>query len=228
MNEMHEPGPAARRSRFWRDAGFAWMDLALVVAGSLALRFGLLRFAWYSSFHDQHAFWAELVPIWIACVSLMLFFRRHQGRRADDAAYREDLRQGRLKRMSLRSRSVVMLVSLVLIVGGSVIREPYAAIGLALGVPTLLLFALEELNIVLRPGDSLVVRDRRDELVEFFKARSLQIGYFVAILSLLCSYVVSLAAPRYASLLLSVVLVVSLLVPAHVYHRLDRRAGGDE
>ncbi|HEV2700744.1 MAG TPA: hypothetical protein VGV09_03875 [Steroidobacteraceae bacterium] len=227
MSDVRDEGAPARRSSYWREVGCAWLDLALVVVGSLALRFGLMRFAWFSSFHDNHAFWAELVPIWLVVISFMLFVRP-RWRGAEDAAYREDLRRGRLKRMSLASRSAVLLVSLGLIVVGSIFRGPYQVVALAVGVPTLVLFALEEVNIVLRPGDSLVVRDRPDELVEFFKARSLQIGYLVAVLSLLCSYVVSLAAPRYASMLLSVVLVVSLLVPAHVYHRLDRRAGGDD
>ena len=214
------------RHSYWRGVGFTWVDLALVTAASVALRFVLGHFPWFQTFEARHTFWADLIPIWVVCIALPLFFRR-KARLAEQAAFREDLREGRVKRMSLASRSAVMLVSLALVVTASFIQGPYEAVCLVLGVPVLLLFAAEELNIILRPGDS-VLTDRHDELLAFFRARTLQVGYSVAILSLVTVYLVSLFASQYVSVLLPIVLTISLLAPSLFYNRLDRRAETDE
>jgi hypothetical protein len=226
MSDDESGGRSGHRSGYWRGVGFAWVDLVLVTAASLALRFILGHFLWFQRFDARHNFWAELTPIWMACLTFPLFFRR-KARLAEQAAFREDLRQGRVKRMSLASRSAVMLVSLGLVVTGSLIQGPSEAVCLVLGVPALLLFAAEELNIILRPGDS-VLTDRHDELLAFFRARTLQVGYSVAIFSLITVYLVSLLASRYVSALLPIVLTISLLAPSLFYNRLDRRAGIDE
>jgi hypothetical protein len=217
---------ARHRHNYWKGVGSTWIDLALVTAASLALRFILRNFIWFQRFEANHNFYAELMPIWVVCIALPVFFRR-KARLAEQAAFTEDLRQGRVKRMSLASRSAVMLVSLALVVTASFIPGPYEAVCLMLGVPLLLLFAAEELNIILRPGDS-VLTDRHDELLAFFRARTLQVGYSVAILSLVTVYLVSLLASRYVSVLLPILLTISLLAPSFFYNRLDRRAAIDE
>ena len=226
MSDDESGSRARHRLGYWRDVGFTWIDVALAAAASLALRFIFGHFLWFQRFDARHNFWAELTPIWVVCISFPLFFRR-KARLAEQAAFREDLRQGRVKRMSLASRSAVMLVSLALVVMGSLTQGPYESICLVLGVPALLLFAAEEFNIILRPGDS-VLTDRHDELLAFFRARTLQVGYSVAILSLVTVYLVSLLASRYVSVLLPIVLTISLLAPSLFYNRLDRRAGTDE
>jgi O-antigen ligase len=70
--------------------------------------------------------------------------------------------------------------------------------------------------------------DPHDELLKFFKARTLQVGYSTAIFALAALYIVSLSGSRYVAILLPLALAISLLVPAFVYRRLDRRAGADE
>ena len=73
-----------------------------------------------------------------------------------------------------------------------------------------------------------MLTDRHDELLAFFRARTLQVGYSVAILSLVTVYLVSLFASQYVSVLLPIVLTISLLAPSLFYNRLDRRAETDE
>jgi len=64
--------------------------------------------------------------------------------------------------------------------------------------------------------------------LRFFMARTLQMGYSIAILSLLTLYLISLFASRYVGVLLPIVLTISLLSPSFLYSRLDRRAAIDE
>jgi hypothetical protein len=90
-----------------------------------------------------------------------------------------------------------------------------------------MLFAMEELVIILRPGN-FVFPDPHDELLAFFRARTLQVGYSIAILSLATLYLVSLFATRYLAPLLPIMLAISLLAPSFFYSRLDRRAGANE
>jgi hypothetical protein len=227
MSEEGGERITAQRNSYWREIGFNWLYLVLSLAVLLVLRYILLRLSWFQRFEVSHQFWAEMTPIWIVCLLFSLFFRR-KARRAEAAAFSADLRQGRVKRMSLPSRSAVMLTSLGLVVAGSLLQGPYRAGCLVLGAPVLLLFALEELNIILRPGDSVSLSDRQDELVAFFRARTLQVGYCVAILSLFTLYLVSLFASQFVLVLLPVVLTISLLAPSLLYSRLDRRAEADE
>lgn len=227
MGNIDGEGLTLHRSTYWKDIGFAWLDLALCTATILALRFLVLQhFIWFQRFNAVHGFWAQIIPTWIVVCIFSAFFRR-KARRAEAAAFREDLRQGRVMRISLASRSAIMLAALGLVVSGSLIQGPYSAVCIVLGVPVLLLFAVEELNILLRPGES-VRTDRHDELVAFFRARSLQVGYTTAILSLVTLYLVSLFADRYVGVLLPILLTSSLLVPSFLYRQLDRRAAIDE
>jgi hypothetical protein len=156
--------------------------------------------------------------------SNLYIFRRKQ-RSAEQLRFREDLRAGRVQRISLATRCAVMLASLGLVVTGSLVED--GTIFLMLGGPVLFLFAVEEFNIIMRPGDS-VLTNPRDELLAFFKARSLQLGYSIAILSLAVLCLVGLFATRYVGVLLPVALTVSLLAPSLLYSRLDRRAGAAE
>jgi hypothetical protein len=220
-------GTRTHRSNYWREIGFAWLDLALCTSVILAVQFLVLRhFLWFQRFEASHGFWAQLIPTWVVVCIFFVFFRR-KARLAEAAAFREDFRQGRVKRMSLASRSATMLIALGLVVSGSLIPGPYSALCLVLGVPVLLLFGVEELNILLRPGES-VRTDRHDELLAFFRARALQLGYSLAILSLVTLYLISLFAGRFVGVLLPIVLTISLLAPSFLYSRLDRRAAIDE
>jgi hypothetical protein len=226
MTKGGDEGTATHRSSYWRDIGFAWLDLAVCTTAILALRFLVLQhFVWFQSFDASHEFWAQLTPVWVVCV--LYSFLRRKSRLAEAVAFREDFRQGHVKRMSLASRSSIMFVALGLVVSGSLIRGPYSAVCLVLGVPVLLLFGVEELNILLRPGES-VRTDRHDELLAFFRARTLQVGYSIAILSLITLYLISLFASQYVGVLLPIVLTISLLAPSFLYSRLDRRAAIDE
>lgn len=227
MSNRDGEGVAARRTRFWRDIGFAWLDLALCTTVILALRFLVLQhFVWFQRFDAEHTFWAQLVPVWVVVCIFFALFRR-KARLAEAAAFRADLRQGHVRRMSLAARSAIMLTALGLVVSGSLIHGPRSTVCLVLGVPVLLLFAIEELNILLRPGES-VRTDRHDELVAFFRARTLQMGYSIAILSLITLYVISLFVRQYVIVLLPILLTISLLAPSFLYRQLDRRAAIDE
>jgi hypothetical protein len=155
---------------------------------------------------------------------IIFIFRRRQ-RIKDQLRFREDLRAGRVKRMSLAMRRSVMLISLSMVVDGSSTED--GTIFLMLGGPVLLLFSIEEINIILRPGNA-VLTNPRDELLAFFKARSLQVGYSIAILSMAVLCFVGLFATRYVGALLPVGLTISVLAPSLFYSRLDRRAGADE
>jgi hypothetical protein len=226
MSTVRGEGPELQRSGFWRDGALGLTDLALAAATAMLIHFALAYFSWFQRFEERHGFWASILPSWVGIMLVMHFFRRKQ-RLKEQAAYSMDLRQGRVARMSLASRCAVMLVALTLVVAGAFIQSPYGRACLLLGVPVLMLFALEELIIILRPGN-FVFPDPHDELLAFFRARTLQVGYSIAILSLATLYLVSLFATRYLGLLLPIMLAISLLAPAFFYSRLDRRAGANE
>ena len=99
-------------------------------------------------------------------------------------------------------------------------REPIGTRILAL---LFLLFAAVELNFIIHPGETLRP-DPHDELLLFFRARMLKVGYVTAILALTALYFASLFASPYVGLLVPIALTISLLVPALVYRRLDRQA----
>ena len=226
MSDEHSEDKGAQRIRFWKDGAVGLIEIALVIAGSLLLRFILSHFSWFQKLEEHHRFWTELVPIWLVVIPFLYFFRRKH-RLAENQAYSEDLRQGRVKRMSLVSRCVVILFTLGLVVTGSLMQGPDGTFYLLLGVPAFFLFAGAELVLILRPGNS-VLGDPHDELLNFFKARMLQAGYTTALLSVSALYLCSLFSTKYVGVLLPVVLTVSLLAPGFVYVRLDRQAGADE
>jgi hypothetical protein len=232
MSEGDGEKITAQRNTYWRRlvlfAPVNWLEIVLFIAVISVLQYVLLRLPWFQRFGASHPFLAWFTPYFLVIVLFSLFFRP-KARRAEAAARIADLRQGRVKRMSLASRSAVLLTSMGLVVTGFLLQgRPYASVCLVLGTPALLLFALEELNIILRPGDSVSLSDRHDELVAFFRARTLQVGYCVAILSLFTLYLVSLFARQYVVVLLPIGLTISLLAPSLLYRRLDRRAEADE
>jgi hypothetical protein len=221
--------PPSRARKF----GWAsWIELAVAATAYLlalhyrpfANLFGL------ASFEARHGDWAEILFICTALIVLksayLRIFRQSQ-LLAEIKAAREQLEQGRLKRMPLSVRSAFLLCMLSLVSLGWYAREPYGARILVIAVPLFLLFAAMEFGAVVRPGDS-VLPDPQDELLLFFRARMLQVGYVTAILALVGLYLVSLFANAYVGLLLPVVLTISLLTPAFIYSRLNRQAGPDE
>jgi hypothetical protein len=210
------------------------LEEVLVMAVEVSL---LMAVIWYrplahlglAGFEARHDTWPEFVAAGVLLMlvrSAYLHFFRRQENRAELAALRADILSGRMKRMSLAARCVALLLALTLLVGGTLMGPGGKGL-LIIGVPMFLLFGAAELNVVLHPGDS-VLPDPHDELLLFFKARTLQVGYCTAILSLAVLYIVSLFGTRYLGLLVAVVLALSLMVPAFAYRRLDRRAGPDE
>jgi hypothetical protein len=187
------------------------------------VQFSFAHLAWFQGFEERHGFWTQLLLAWTS-IPIIFIVRRRQ-RITDQLRFREDFRAGRVKRMSLATRCAVMLTSLGLVVSGSLVED--GTIFIMLGGPVLLLFAVEEFNIILRPGNS-VLTNPRDELLAFFKARSFQVGYAIAILSMAVLCLLSFFATRYVGALLPVGLTISLLAPSLFYSRLDRRASCDE
>jgi hypothetical protein len=209
-------------ARVWDHPVNILMLLAVMTLFGVLVYFGFAHFSWFQRFEARHGFWTQLLLAW-ACLPILYIFRRKQ-RIASQLRFRQDLRAGRVPRISFLARCAVMLISLGLVVAGTLVED--GGLFLVLGGPVLLLFAVEELNIILRPGNS-VLTDPRDELLAFFKARSLQVGYSAAVLSLAVLCLVGLFSTRYLGALLPVALAVSLLVPSLFYSRLDRRAGAD-
>ena len=175
------------------------------------------------AFEVHHGVWPEVAIlcgalIVLKTVSLLIFRRSEQ--LAEFASLKEALLQGRVKRMSLAARCIFLLGALALVSVG------WFSIGtriLALAVPLFLLFSAVELNFIIHPGET-ELPDPHDELLLFFRARMLKVGYVTAILALTALYVASLFASPYMGLLVPIALTISLLVPAFVYRRLDRQA----
>lgn len=118
-----------------------------------------------------------------------------------------------------------MLIALV--VAGELVPGWARPACLLFGVPLLFISGLEELIIILRPGE-FIFPNPRDELSSFFRGRTLQAGYGVVILSLSAIFLLSLFAPRYVALALPIALTATLLTPSFLFNRLDRQAGADE
>jgi di/tricarboxylate transporter len=160
--------------------------------------------------------------LWITGKAVYQHYFRREQRRAEFEAGKEQLRQGRVRRMSLVGRCVVQLVILGIVALGWLGHEKDGSwLGLSVFVPLFVLFAAAELNVTLQPGDFLFP-DPRDELMGFFKTQMLRAGYLTALAAMLVVFVVSLFAQKFATVLLPVALSVSLLVPGFVYSRLDR------
>jgi hypothetical protein len=178
------------------------------------------------AFEVHHGVWPEVAIlcgtlIVLKAVYLRIFRRSEQ--RAEFASLKEALLQGRVQRMSLATRCIFLLGALALVSVGWFAREPIGTRILALAVPLFLIFAAVELNFSIQPGETLLP-DPHDELLLFFRARMLKVGYVTAILALTALYVASLFASPYMGLLVPIALTISLLVPAFVYRRLDRQA----
>lgn len=219
-DERGESGPSALKV-----AAITGAQVVLTALICGLLRVVLERFSAYRSFAERHDFWAFLLPICLVIVPVGVMFQ--QLRRADWNAYREDLRRGRVRRMTFISRSGVLLIALALVVVGELVPGWGRAACLLFGVPLLFIFGLEELIIILNPGD-FIFPNPRDELLSFFRGRTLQAGYGVAILSLATIFILSLCAPRYVTLALPIALTATLLTPSFLFNRLDRQAGADE
>jgi hypothetical protein len=224
MSDEHTDHAQSQRTLAWDHPVSLLMLLVPTMLFAALVQFSFAHFSWFQRFEERHGFWTVLLFGWAVTLPILFIFRRKQ-RIADQLQFREDLRAGRVQRMSLATRCAVMLTSLGLVVTGTLVED--GTIFLMLGGPVLLLFAVEELNIILRPGDS-VLTTPRDELLAFFKARSLQVGYSIAILAMVVLCLISLFATRYLVALLPVGLTASLLVPSLFYSRLDRGAGTDE
>jgi hypothetical protein len=175
------------------------------------------------AFEVHHGVWPEVAILCGALIVLeavyLRIFRRSE-QLAEFASLREALLQGRVQRMSLATRCIFLLGALALV---SVGWFPIGTRILALAVPLFLLFAAVELNFIIYPGETLHP-DPHDELLLFFRARMLKVGYVTAIVALTALYVASLFASPYMGLLLPIALTISLLVPAFVYRRLDLQA----
>jgi hypothetical protein len=226
MNDERESRRSMRRRWTLRNV----LNIAIQVSW-------LWAFIWYqplahlglASFEARHGLLPEIVAASVLSVlvkSAYLHFFRREETRAEHAALRADIRSGRMKRMPLAARCVVLFLTLAMVIGGTLLGPAGKGL-LIIGVPMFLLFAAAELAVVLYPGNSLLP-DPHDELLLFFKARTLQVGYVTAILSLAVLYVISLFGTHYLGLFVAVVLALSLMVPAFAYRRLDRRAGPDE
>jgi len=204
------------------------IEISLMLAAALLQPLAHLGLA---DFEARHGAWPELVSagaVLILARWIYLHFFRREEMRADYEARLQELHEtGGPKRMSLTARSAFLIFSLALVIAGSLVPDSNGRALLVVGVPLFILFVLIELSILLRPGET-VMPDANDELLKFFKARTLHVGYVTAILSLMALYLIGLFAARYVEMLLPLVLAISLLVPAFAYHRLDRRAGADE
>jgi hypothetical protein len=224
MSDEHTDHAQSQRTLAWDHPVSLLMLLVPTMLFAALVQFSFAHFSWFQRFEERHGFWTVPLFGWAVTLPILFIFRRKR-RIADQLQFREDLRAGRVQRMSLATRCAVMLTSLGLVVTGTLVED--GTIFLMLGGPVLLLFAVEELNIILRPGDS-VLTNPRDELLAFFKARSLQVGYSIAILAMVVLCLISLFATRYLVALLPVGLTASLLAPSLFYSRLDRGAGTDE
>jgi hypothetical protein len=223
MSDEHTDQAPSQPALAWNHPVSILITVALMTVFAVLVQFSFAHLPWFQRFEERHGFWTQLLLAW-ASIPIVFIFRRRR-RLTDQLRFRADLRAGRVMRMSLATRCAVMLIALVMVVSGSLTE--HGTLLLMLGGPVLLLFAVEEFNIILRPGNS-VLTDPRDELLAFFKARSMQVGYTIAILSMAVLCLVSLFATRYVGALLPVGLTLSLLAPSLFYSRLDRRAGSDE
>jgi hypothetical protein len=227
MGKLEQLDGGQSPQNHWRGLTRWANTAATIVAVWLVMYFKPFAYLFgLQAFERRHGHWAEisiLLAVLIVSKAIYLWGFRRSEQLAELAAVKDDLRQGRLKRMPLAARCAFLLATLGLVCIGWYAPEPHSTKILALAVPLFLLFAAIELSTVLRPGD-LVLPNPRDELLMFFRARMLKAGYVTAIAALVGLYLTSLFATQYVGLLLPIVLTVSLLVPALVYHRLDQQA----
>lgn len=204
----------------------------MLIAGNLlVLRYAPFAHVFgFEAFEARHGGYMLDVSVynavWIVGQSIYLYLFRRKQMAAESAAFRDDLRHGRVKRMSFAARWLFILFTLGLVVLGWIAPEPHRRYILAVGLPLFLLFCAIELNFIVHPGEA-VFPNPRDELLTFFKARMLQAGYITSIAALVVLYLTYIFTPMYVGLLLPAILTVCLLVPTLVYIRLDRQAGSD-
>jgi hypothetical protein len=202
-----------------------WIWLTMLSAANVLVLFyrPFANLLGIEAFEVHHGVWPEVAILCGALIVLkavyLQIFRRSE-QLTELASFKEALLQGRVLRMSLATRCIFLLGALALVSVGWFAREPIGTRILAL---LFLLFAAVELNFIIHPGETLRP-DPHDELLLFFRARMLKVGYVTAILALTALYVASLFASPYVGLLVPIALTISLLVPAFVYRRLDRQA----
>jgi hypothetical protein len=225
MSDRRESDPSIQHDSLWRSGFRQVADVAPIVISVWLLNSVLQHYELYQTLRENHGFMTGIATALAALIPYYYLSRRR--RQTERAAFAAALRQGQITRTSLASRSVVLLVTLCLVVAGLQLKSPSGPILLLLGVPTLLLFAIEELNIVLRPGKTVSLRPS-DELTVYFRGKSLLIGYAVTVVLLMVVFVVSLFATRYVVILLPAALIISLLIPSFIYSRLDIHADANE
>src|SRR5262245_18607793 len=104
--------------RQWTPAGVLWIaiDVGLLTA---AVWYRPLARIGFADFDARHGTWANIdavgLLLGLAKTVYRHFFRREQTR-AEMAALRDDIRSGRLKRMSLAARCGALLFALALVV----------------------------------------------------------------------------------------------------------------
>jgi hypothetical protein len=228
MSERRNVSGSTRSRWVLNPPGYVAIEIAAMAAAAV---FKPLAHLGLADFEARHGEWPEVVVVGLCFVvarwAYIHFFQREQFRSEWDARLKL-LREGRgPRRMSLAARASCLLLALALVTAGSIVPGSNGRALLLIGVPMFVLFVVLELNILLRPGET-VTPDPNDELLNFFRARTLHVGYLTAIVSLVVLYLVGLFATRYVEALLPLVLAISLLVPAFAYRRLDRRAGADE
>lgn len=216
-----QPYEILERRAMWQSVGTI-LVAALINVGLLHI---LRQFDWFQRFSSAHDFLASLVPM-VVFLPLFLFVgrkSRHQAHRA----FSDALRRNQVKRASLSSRACVFLIALLLIAFALSHERHERAAFLFVGATLLGLSALYELNVLLRPGDT-VTPDPHDELLVYMRARTLRFGYAISVLSLLTLSVIALFAIQYVSMAVPVALALSLLLPSMFFSRIDRRADIDE
>jgi hypothetical protein len=122
--------------------------VAVMMLFGVLVDFSFRHFSWFQRLEVRHGFWAQLLLAWASLP--VLFILRREQRIAAELRFREDLRAGRVPRISPIARCAGLLILLGLVVAGSLAED--GTLFLMLGGPVLLLFAAEELNIILRPG----------------------------------------------------------------------------
>ena len=227
--DERSPGPRQTRqpSRRWL---LTWHDIAFLALIWLVDQFRPFAhlFGW-ESFENHHGNWPEWLLLIATLVLMDIVYARMRGRpwlQQELAAAEADIRAGRLQRAPLAARHTALFILLSLVSLGWFAEPPYGRQILVVAVPLFLLFVAMELNFILHPGESLVP-DPNDELLQFFRARMLKVGYITTVLALITLYLTSLLASRWVGLLLPILLTVSLLLPAFVYRQLDRQAAVD-
>lgn len=155
----------------------------------------------------------------------MRLFRRQQ-LQDEKQKLRTDLLAGHLQRMSFTARTIGTFVSLLLVLLGewSWYHNARASIPfLSISGVLFLFFVLQEVSILLVPGNSLLP-NRNDELLSFFSARVLRIGFAFAIAGLTVMSLLALFRPSVLAPILPIWLALSVFLPALRLNRYEHEA----